>query len=157
MKSNRMRLPYIINKNKNFTKVHIYSYVIMYTTNIYTYIYKQLHLHKKQFSLPGWLAEVIHVFTIYMWQHVFGTFIGLQVYTPSRSSESSSLPFNQGHSADILQLYLKVSHRDFINLISLSFAKQASHHTTECLGMEVQELEMHYSLLLCTSLGYSKC
>ena len=91
---------------------------------IHTYIYKHLHLCKKQFNPPDQPDEVIHVFTMYIWQHVFGTFIGLQVASPSRSSsESSSLAFNQEHSWDILQSYLKVSHKDFTNLISLSFCK----------------------------------
>ena len=77
---------------------------------------------------------MIHVFTMYMWQHVSGTFIGLQVaylciHHPGHHRESSSLPFNQGHfeSVDIHCL----------------FTEQAPHHTTECLGMDVLELEMH--------------
>ena len=45
------------------------------STNLYIYI-------KKQCNLLGWPAKVIHVFTMYMWQHVFGTFIGLQVAPP---------------------------------------------------------------------------
>ena len=34
-----------------------------------------------------------------------------------------------------------MSHKDFTNLISLLFAKQASHHKAECLGMQVDKLE----------------
>ena len=70
---------------------------------------------------------------------------GISIYTSSRSSsELSSLPFNQGHSADILQSYLKVSHKDFTNLNLLSFCK-SSITSPECHGMEAQELEMQYN------------